>query len=129
MSMSRRLALAAALACTLPALAVPAAAQYDRDGMQRWLQVQNASPVTIREFYMTDRDTRNWGPDLLGAEVVPPGTQMRVYPTANQRARGYCVYDMRVVFSDNSVVEARQVNLCVAAAIRCTSTNRCTVLR
>lgn len=126
--MSRAALVAAVALAGLAVTSLPAAAQYDRDGLQRWIQVQNVGPITIREFYMTDRDTNHWGRDLLGASVVPPGSQMRVYPQFGQRARGYCIYDMRVVYSDNRVNEVRRVNLCEATAIRCNG-NACAVFR
>jgi hypothetical protein len=104
----------------------PASAQRDRDGQQRWIDVVNRTNVTIREFYMTDVDTNGWGDDRLGQSVVAPGQQMRVMPTARQRARAYCMYDMRIVFENNRSVERRQVNLCTASEIVC-SGSACTV--
>src|SRR5262249_50342045 len=119
-----------ALAATLLAAAFaasPAAAQTDRDGQQRWINVVNQSGTVIREFYMTDVDTPNWGDDRLGADVIQPGQTMRVLPTREQRDRGYCRYDMRVVFSNNQRYERRGVNLCQATALVCTATNDCNV--
>ncbi|WP_204348017.1 hypothetical protein, partial [Stenotrophomonas maltophilia] len=52
---------------------VPAMAQTDRDGQQRWINIVNRSGVEIREFYMTDVDTRGWGDDRLGQETIDDG--------------------------------------------------------
>lgn len=104
-----------------------AQAQTDRDGQQRWINIVNRSGVTIREFYMTDVDTRGWGDDRLGQEVVEPGDSLRVVPTPRQRARGYCQYDMKVVFANDRTVERRGVNLCQTTNLVCTSTGSCRV--
>lgn len=105
--------------------ALPAQAQVDRDGLQRWINVVNRTGVTIREFYMTDVDTRGWGDDRLGQDVIPPGQTYRALPTQRQRARGYCRFDMRVVFENGASTERRGVNLCEVAALVCTSTSNC----
>lgn len=106
---------------------MPAQAQTDRDGQQRWINIVNRSGVTIREFYMTDVDTRGWGDDRLGSEVVEPGDLLRVVPTPRQRSRGYCQYDMKVVFANDRSVERRGVNLCSTTNLVCTSTGSCRV--
>lgn len=124
MSNSRFIALAAAVVAGL-AIVAPAEAQRDRDGQQRWIDVVNRANVQIREFYMTDVGTQNWGDDRLGRDVVEPGQQMRVLPTANQRARGFCRYDMKVVFSNGAEVVRNNVNLCETAQLVCSSTRAC----
>jgi hypothetical protein len=105
--------------------AMPAQAQVDRDGLQRWINVVNRSSVTIREFYMTDVDTNGWGDDRLGRDVIPPGQAYRALPTNRQRQRGYCRFDMRVVFENGAATERRGVNLCEVASLVCTSTSNC----
>lgn len=131
MYMSATLRSGFAAAIVLGVLAAPSAAsaQTDRDGLQRWINVVNRSSVTIREVYMTDRDTRGWGDDRLGADVIPPGRTQRLLPNAQQRARGYCQFDLRVVFENNAAVERRGVNLCEVSALVCTSTSSCSAQR
>jgi hypothetical protein len=104
---------------------LPAQAQTDRDGQQRWVNIVNRTGVTIREFYMTDVDTRGWGDDRLGQDVVEPGDSLRVVPTPRQRSRGYCQYDMKIVFANERTVERRGVNLCSTSNLVCTSTGSC----
>ena len=116
---------AAALMASCLSIAPVAQAQTDRDGQQRWINIVNRSGVTIREFYMTDVDTRGWGDDRLGQEVVEPGDSLRVVPTPRQRARGYCQFDMKVVFANDRTVERRGVNLCSTTNLVCTSTGSC----
>lgn len=122
----RNVAFAAIAAATLAgAFGLPAQAQTDRDGQQRWINIVNRSGVTIREFYMTDVDTRGWGDDRLGQNVVEPGDALRVVPTRQQRARGFCIFDMKVVFANERTVERRGVNLCQTSNLVCTSTGSC----
>lgn len=117
-------AAAVALAAGLVA-APPADAQTDRDGQQRWINIANRTRVTIREFYMTDVDTRGWGDDRLGQNVIEPGQALRVVPTPRQRARGYCEFDMKIVFENERTVERRGVNLCATTNLVCGSTSSC----
>ena len=106
-------------------LGMPAQAQTDRDGQQRWINIVNRSGVAIHYFYMTDVDTRGWGDDRLGNDTVEPGDSMRVLPTPRQRSRGYCQYDMKIVFANERSVERRGVNLCQTTNLICTSTGSC----
>lgn len=123
------LAAAAALAMTLSVM--PAGAQgtpSDDDGQQRWINIVNRSDVPIHYFYMTDVDTRSWGNDLLGRRgTVEPGRVVRVFPNRVQSGRGYCRFDIRLDFANGRRFERRQVNLCRAQAVVCTSTQSCTV--
>lgn len=119
---TRRNLIAAVLAALGWIASAPAEAQ---DGHQRWIDIINQSDVTIERFYATDVGTNSWGPDLLGQDVVAPGRRYRVEPTRGQMRRGFCQYDMKVVFANGAEREFRRVNLCEATAIVCTSTRSC----
>lgn len=126
----RNVVFAAAAALALAGsigMSAPAQAQVDGDGQQRWLNIVNRSGVSIHYFYMTDVDTRGWGDDRLGDETIEPGDSLRVVPTRRQRSRGYCQYDMKVVFSNGRSVERRGVNLCQTSNMVCVSTSSCRV--
>jgi hypothetical protein len=125
--MTTRLLASLVAAATLACLAASpvAQAQTDRDGQQRWINIVNRTSVTIREFYMTDVDTRGWGDDRLGQNVVEPGRALRVVPTPRQRSRGYCQFDMKIVFDNERTVERRGVNLCSTSNLVCNSTSSC----
>lgn len=116
---------AAAAVALAGSAAIPAQAQVDRDGHQRWINIINRSGVTIREFYMTDVETRGWGEDRLGEYVIEPGESLRVVPNPRQRARGYCRFDMLVVFSNGARVDGRGINLCQTSNLVCVSTRSC----
>ncbi len=65
------------------------------------------------------------GDDRLGQNVVEPGQALRVVPTPRQRSRGYCQFDMKVVFDNERTVERRAVNLCSTSNLVCNSTSSC----
>lgn len=68
----------------------------------------NRSGRTINEVYASPSGVRTWGPDLLGAEVLPPGQSFMVRLPAD----GTCVFDLRVVYDDGRARERRRVNTC-----------------
>jgi hypothetical protein len=70
-----------------------------------WLE--NQSGITISEAYVSASRVDFWGPDILGASVLPPGQRVWVTP-----AFGDCVLDVRVVYMDGRAEERRNVNAC-----------------
>jgi hypothetical protein len=70
-----------------------------------WLE--NQSGVTIREAYVSASRVNFWGPDILGATVLPAGQRVWVTPSF-----GDCVLDVRVVYMDGRAEERRNVNAC-----------------
>jgi hypothetical protein len=70
-----------------------------------WLE--NNSGMTIREAYVSASRVDFWGPDILGANVLPPGQRVWVTPTF-----GDCILDVRVVYMDGRAEERRNVNAC-----------------
>lgn len=70
-----------------------------------WLE--NHSNVTIREAYVSASRVSVWGPDILGANVLPPGQRVWVVPSFPD-----CVLDVRVVYMDGRAEERRNVNAC-----------------
>ncbi len=62
---------------------------------------------TINEIYVSLATDSNWGQDRLGQNVLPAGQSFAV-----RLPVGDCVYDIRVVYNDNSAAEKRRVNTC-----------------
>lgn len=118
--MSKRLFLTAALA-TAGALPSPAHAQ------ERWLDVTNNSNTTIMEFRASRSDNSDWGPDLLGANVIAPGQTRRLEPARREQRRGGCEYDVKVVFSGGRNWEQRRIDICSATDVVCTRPGACSV--
>jgi hypothetical protein len=115
--MQKHMLIVAAFAASLG----PASART-LDGYQRWINVFNLSATTIYSVHSTDIRTSHWGDDLLGPTVIPPGRVTRVEPT---QQRGYCRYDLRVVFNDRIEWVGWNINLCAATALVCTGTGAC----
>lgn len=95
------LALAAALITT----AAPAQAQN-----RFWLV--NASGITIQEAYVSPSRLSNWGPDILGATVLPAGQQVWVTPNF-----GDCMLDVRVRYANGAEDTRMGVNACSLSRI------------
>lgn len=67
----------------------------------------NNSGQAVRELYASPSTDQNWGPDRLGADMVPAG---QTYPV--RLPAGECIYDVRIVYANNQAEERRRINLC-----------------
>ena len=77
-------------------LALPAMAQDIQ------YELINASSLTLMEFYTSSASDPNWGPDILGADVLPAGSTGFVSITDGGSA---CAYDIRMVFDNGASLE------------------------
>lgn len=102
--MVRRMLLAAALGALLGLPAVPAPAQSNDPSFR----VVNNTPNVVNEIFASPSNTRSWGHDRLGTEVVPPGASHIVRLPAD----GNCVYDIRIVYQGGNAEERRSLNTC-----------------
>lgn len=97
---------ASALLATL--ITGTAASAYD--GHQRWFAVSNVGDFSIMYVRATHVDDTDWGGDLLGSsQIIPVGATEYVEP---HRHNGYCMFDIKVEFADDSYTTAMNVNLC-----------------
>jgi serine protease Do len=100
---------AGCLALLSPFLPAPAAAQSGDPSFE----VINRAPVTIRNIYVSSVDAGNWGNDWLPSnQVLPSGQKFRVSPP-----RGTCMFDVRVVYTNEQSEERRRQNLCQISEI------------
>ncbi len=81
------------------------------DDEERWIDVYNDARDDVFYVYMRHRDTRRWGPDLLGQDIIATGDTLRVEPV---RDDGYCIFTMRVEFEDGDVLTSEPFNACTA---------------
>lgn len=73
----------------------------------REARIANASDRMIREFYASARAPQVWGPDRLGADVLPPSSAFTL------RLRGAaCLWDLRAVYEDEAEELKQAVDLC-----------------
>lgn len=74
---------------------------------QNRFNLVNNTGQTIEQVYVSPSRVNSWGPDILGANVLPPGQAVWVVPQLSD-----CVLDIRVVFQGGRSEERRQVNAC-----------------
>lgn len=96
--LSPRAALAAGL-CLL----APAALAEDLVFM-----LDNQSSVTVSEFYASPADVGDWEEDILGQDVLPAGSSVRI---TIADGRSQCDYDLRIVAEEGQILEDT-VDLC-----------------
>jgi hypothetical protein len=89
---------------------VPAAAlaQGGGQGGDPSFNLVNRSGQPIREIYVSPARESHWGPDRLGANVLPDG---RAFPVRLPPEAG-CQQDVRVVYADGRPEERRGQDTC-----------------
>ncbi len=70
-------------------------------------RLNNRSNQTVMELYVSASSDSNWGQDLLGQNVLPPGQTFIV-----RLPNGQCVNDIRIVVEGGRATERRQINTC-----------------
>ena len=71
-------------------------------------RLENDSGYTLRELYLSPESSELWGDDVLGKQTVASGASATVnFPSAADE----CMYDMRMIFSDNDEL-TDTVDLC-----------------
>ncbi len=63
----------------------------------------------MMEFYASNRDQRNWGRDWFGSDVLPSGYEQSFNLDDGS---GYCIWDLKAVFSDGDEVTRMGLNVC-----------------
>ena len=93
--------------------AAPAAA-----GAQQDFTIVNNTGQTVMTLNVSRSDSNEWGPDILGQNVLPNGQQGQV-----QFARGQdqCNWDIRATFEGGQTGDWRGVNLCETTTITLTA--------
>jgi hypothetical protein len=92
----------------LPLLALPPAAGPARAADQDFTLI-NSTGYVIVSVYVSPSSSSNWGPDVLGAAVLPAGQQAAItFPEGTQG----CAWDLKVTYDDNDSSEWTNVNLC-----------------
>ena len=116
--LNRRRALVMAVGATIAvgsALSATPAKATSRDGYDRRIAVLNQSSDAIVDLRASDVGRPDWGPDLLGEDVLAPGESGVLNPPEDWR--GYCRYDVRFELSDGSVFVRHNMNVCDSMGI------------
>lgn len=80
-------------------------------GCDTRFQVVNNSSMTVMELRFSHAGINTWGPDRLGANVLPPG---RVWNDSGDHAG---LTDFRIVWQNGRAAELRRVDVCRASRI------------
>ena len=72
--------------------------------------LENDSLSYITEVYVSPTSSTEWGDDILGVDVLPPGQSVDISfdPTSGRT----CIYDLLVVTEDGSQTRKNRENLC-----------------
>ena len=103
-----------AVGCALSAISLssPVAASPQRRVLD--FTLVNATPVVIMELYVSPAAADQWGADVLGQEIVPPGEQREIAFSRNETT---CLWDIKIVDEDNKKRQWARFNLCEASAV------------
>jgi hypothetical protein len=104
--MVRRFLLPLALAAFMAARPAPAC--------DTTVQVANASGLQVDQIYFSPSSQEEWGPDRLGAQVLPAGSSVVYRPERGGR------FDFKVVWSGGREAEIRGVDVCAVRRIKVT---------
>jgi hypothetical protein len=74
---------------------------------------ENDSLSYITQLYVSPSSSTNWGDDILGIDVLPPGQSIDV--TFDTSVGRTCIYDILVVTEDGSRTRKNRENLCTTS--------------
>jgi hypothetical protein len=74
---------------------------------QNRFNLVNGSGETIEQVYVSPSRVNNWGSDVLGTAVLPPGRSQWIVPQLSD-----CLLDIRVVFTGGREETRWRVNAC-----------------
>ena len=76
--------------------------------------VVNATGHIVATLNVSPTTENEWGPDILGTNVLQPGQTAQV---VFDRAESQCNYDIRATYDDNDTTDMRNVNLCQVGTV------------
>lgn len=98
------------------ALAVAAISSAAYAAMQDFT-INNRSGYTVVTLNVSPSSSNNWGPDILGRDVLANGESAEITFDRNETE---CMWDIRATYSDGDVGDWRNVNLCETTEINLT---------
>lgn len=76
--------------------------------------VVNQTGHTVMRLNVSASNDNNWGPDILGSQVLPNGQSADVTFNRNESS---CLWDIRATYDDGGTTDIRQVNLCEVGTV------------
>lgn len=95
--------------------AAPAAAE---GGAQQDFTLVNNTGHTVMTLNVSPSDSDQWGPDILGQDVLANGQSATV---SFERGQDQCNWDLRATYDDGDTTDSRGVNLCEVSTVTLTA--------
>jgi hypothetical protein len=92
------------------------AAPSDGAANQDFTLVNNTGH-TVMTLNVSPSDSNQWGPDILGQNVLPNGQSAQV---SFERGQDQCEWDIRATYDDGDTTDARGANLCQISTVTLT---------
>jgi hypothetical protein len=93
----------------------------DDDADEATLEVVNESDFAITDIYLTEVDNRDWGPNLIGGDVLLPGESIVLVDINCD------YYDAQLIDEDGVTCELYDLDLCLNDATWVVRNNTCAV--
>jgi hypothetical protein len=81
------------------------------DAAPRQVTLVNQHRRVIQQAFLSPAESRDWGDDVLGTEVLPVGGRFEA------RAISGCRADLRIIFDSNAAEERREIDICANTTI------------
>ncbi|MEA3045830.1 MAG: hypothetical protein QOJ53_162 [Sphingomonadales bacterium] len=81
---------------------------------QQNFTINNNTGHTVVTLNVSPNDEDEWGPDILGRDMVANGESAAV---TFQRGTDQCSWDIRATYDDGDTTDVRGVNLCQVATV------------
>jgi hypothetical protein len=76
--------------------------------------ILNNTGYPIERLYVSASAKEEWEEDVLGEDVLPEGERTRIRFANDEEA---CLWDLKVVYSDEESAEWQGINLCEVAVV------------
>jgi hypothetical protein len=97
------------LITALAALTMAATASAPAFAQDRRVRIVNNTGFTIVRFYGSNKGSKSWEEDILGADVLGPGQSVNIN---FDDGTGYCKFDFKAVFNDGEELVSKNINIC-----------------
>ena len=101
---------------TVAALAVAAISTAAYAAAQDFT-IHNNSGHTVMTLNVSPTSSNNWGPDILGRDVLANGESAEI---TFDRSEDQCVWDIRATYDDGDTGDWRGINLCETTDVNLT---------
>ena len=84
---------------------------------QQDFTLTNHTGHVIMTLNVSPNDSNQWGPDILGRDVLGDGEAAEI---SFDRNEDQCMWDIRVTYDDNDTNDLRGINLCETTEVEFT---------